>query len=158
MGYSTGGFEGIVDSASTGFLYGVVIGGMLGALISGANLGLGNLTNGSIGAKFYGSAQKTGTFFHRMASNIEGGKMALQFGRYSQITLDRSLNKAGLVGRKMPDVIGTARLGKNRLIEVTSKSQTHTQMNNKLDAILAENPNSSKGVVRWAFWLSKIFG
>lgn len=64
------------------------------------------------GGKIVGSAQDAGTFFRKMASNIQIGKMAMQIGRYFQIPLDRNMNKAGLVGRKMPDVVGKASGGK----------------------------------------------
>lgn len=121
IGAITGGAQGFLDGFVDGFMWGAVIGGITGALTSGINIATGAV-------KIAGSAQKTGTFFHRMASNIQAGKMAMQIGRYSQITLDRSLNRAGLIGRKMPDVIGTARWGKNLLVEVTSKSQTNLQM------------------------------
>ena len=84
-------------------------------------------------------------------------KMFMQNGRYSQSTLERSLNKAGLIGRKMPDVIGTARWGKNLLVEVTSKSQTYAQMAAKLTSIVATNPNSTWKVISWASWISKLF-
>lgn len=90
-----------------------------------------------------------------MASNIKAGKMAIQIGRYSQITLDKSLNKAGLIGRKMPDVIGTARWGKSLAVEVVSKSQTAIQMKNKLSAIQVYNPNLAIQVIRWAGWLGR---
>ena len=105
IGAITGGAQGFLDGFVDGFMWGAVIGGITGALTSGINIATGAV-------KIAGSAQKTGTFFHRMASNIQAGKMAMQIGRYSQTTLDRSLNRAGLIGRKMPDVIGTARWGK----------------------------------------------
>lgn len=79
----------------------------------------------------------------------------MHYNRYSQITLDRSLNKAGLVGRKMHDVIGTARWGKSLAVEVVSKSQTAVQMHNKLIAIQAYNPSLAIKVIRWASWLGR---
>ena len=143
-----GFWSGFADGAADGFLSGAIIGGVTGALTSGINIATGAVS-------IVGSAQKTGTFFHRMASNLQAGKMAIQIGRYSQITLDRSLNKAGLVGRKMPDVIGTARWGKSLAVEVVSKSQTKLQMLNKLKAIQAYNPNLTIKVVSWAGWLGR---
>ena len=150
IGGINGGWSGFMDGFTNGVLSGVVIGGITGVLSSGINIATGAV-------KIVGSAQKTGTFFHRMASNIQAGKMALQIGRYSQITLDRSLNKAGLIGRKMPDIIGTARWGKNILVEVTSKSQTYAQMAAKLTSLVSVNPNSTWKVISWAAWISKIF-
>ena len=150
IGGVTDGWSGFLNGFANGLLSGVIIGGATAALSAGINIATGAV-------KIVGSAQKTGTFFHRMASNIQAGKMAMQIGRYSQITLDRSLNKAGLIGRKMPDVIGTARWGKNLLVEVTSKSQTYAQMAAKLTSIVATNPNSTWKVISWASWISKLF-
>lgn len=148
IGAITGGAQGFLDGFVDGLMWGAVIGGITGALTSGINIATGAV-------KIAGSAQKTGTFFHRMASNIQAGKMAMQIGRYSQITLDRSLNRAGLTGRKMPDVIGTARWGKNLLVEVTSKSQINLQMANKLIKLLASNPNTTYKVIGWAARIAK---
>ena len=150
IGGVTDGWSGFLNGFANGLLSGVIIGGATAALSAGINIATGAV-------KIVGSAQKTGTFFHRMASNIQAGKMAMQIGRYSQITLDRSLNKAGLIGRKMPDVIGTARWVKNLLVEVTSKSQTYAQMAAKLTSIVATNPNSTWKVISWASWISKLF-
>ena len=145
-----GFWGGFANGSADGFMFGAIIGGVTGALTSGINIAVGAV-------KIVGTAQKTGTFFHRMASNIQAGKMAIQIGRYSQITLDRSLNRAGLIGRKMPDVIGTARWGRNLLVEVTSKSQTNLQMTNKLLKLLAGNPNTSIKVIGWAALISRLF-
>ena len=147
--FSDDGFwSGFADGTADGFMSGAIVGGITGALTAGINIATGAV-------KIVGSAQKTGTFFHRMASNIKAGKMAIQIGRYSQITLDKSLNKAGLIGRKMPDVIGTARWGKSLAVEVVSKSQTAIQMKNKLSAIQVYNPNLAIQVIRWAGWLGR---
>ena len=148
IGGITGGWHGFWNGAANGFMSGAIIGGITGALSAGANVATGAV-------KIVGSAQKTGTFFHRMASNVQAGKMAMQIGRYSQITLDRSLNKGGLIGRKMPDVIGKARWGKDLAVEVVSKSQTALQMKNKLIAIQAYNPNLAIKVIKWAGWVGR---
>ena len=148
IGGITGGWQGFWDGAASGFMSGAIIGGITGALSAGANIATGAV-------KIVGSAQKTGTFFHRMASNIQAGKMAMQVGRYSQITLDRSLKKGGLIGRKMPDVIGKARWGKDLAVEVVSKSQTALQMQTKLIAIQGYNPHLSIKVIKWAAWIGK---
>ena len=148
IGGITGGWQGFFDGAASGFMSGAIIGGIIGALGAGTNVATGAV-------KIDGSAQVTGTFFHRMASNIQAGKMAIQIGRYSKITLDRSLKRGGLIGRKMPDVVGKARWGKNLAVEVVSKSQTATQMDNKLIAIQAYNPNLAKKVIKWAGWLGR---
>lgn len=143
-----GFWNGFFDGAASGFMSGAIIGGAMGALTAGVNIATGAV-------KIVGSAQKTGTFFHRMASNISAGKMAMQIGRYSQITLDRSLNKAGLVGRKMPDVVGKARWGTDLIVEVTSKSQTHNQMLNKLTLIIASNPTARIKIIDCAAWIGR---
>ena len=143
-----GFWSGFANGAADGFMSGAIMGGMTGALTAGINIATGAV-------KIVGTAQKTGTFFHRMASNIQAGKLAMQIGKYSQITLDRSLNRAGLVGRKMPDVIGTARWGKSLAVEVVSKSQTAVQMMNKLKAIQLYNPNLSIRVISWAGWIGR---
>ena len=143
-----GFFSGFIEGASTGFMSGALIGGAIGALTAGINIATGAV-------KIVGSAQKTGIFFHRFASNVSAGKMAMQVGRYSQITLDRSLNKAGMVGRKMPDVMGKARWGRDLIVEVTSKSQTHAQMAKKLDAIIQYNPGVRKKIIDWAAWIGR---
>ena len=148
IGGITGGWQGFWNEAANGFMSGAIIGGITGALSAGANIATGAV-------KIVGSAQKTGTFFHQMASNVQAGKMAMQIGRYSQITLDRSLNKGGLIGRKMPDVIGKARWGKDLAVEVVSKSQTALQMKNKLIAIQAYNPNLAIKVIKWAGWVGR---
>lgn len=87
-----GFWSGFANGAADGFMSGAIMGGMTGALTAGINIATGAV-------KIVGTAQKTGTFFHGMASNIQAGKLAMQIGKYSQITLDRSLNRAGLVGR-----------------------------------------------------------
>ena len=150
IGGITDGWTGFLDGFANGLLSGVIIGGATAALSAGINVATGAV-------KIIGSAQKTGAFFHRFASNVQAGKMAIQIGRYSQITLDRSLNKAGLIGRKMPDVIGTARWGKNLLVEVTSKSQFKFQMINKLNQISSFNSNVKIKVISWVGWLSRLF-
>ena len=139
---------GFIEGASTGFMFGALIGGAIGALTAGINIATGAV-------KIVGSAQKTGTFFHRFASNVSAGKMAMQVGRYSQITLDRSLNKAGMVERKMPDVMGKARWGRDLIVEVTSKSQTHAQMVSKLKLISIDNPTARTKIIDLAAWIGR---
>ena len=141
---ATGGTAAIVCGAAlTGFLVGTISGGILGAVLSGGNIALG-------GIKVIGTAQKTGTVFHQAASNIEAGIMAMQPGRYSKITFDRALKTAGLIGRERPDVIGVARIGKNKLVEVVSKSQTTKQMREKCKRMESKNKNMQKSkVVGW---------
>ena len=143
IGAVTGGVMNGTDGMYTGFLVGTISGGILGAVLSGGNIALG-------GIKVIGTAQKTGTVFHQAASNIEAGILAMQPGRYSKITFDRALKTAGLIGRERPDVIGVARIGKNKLVEVVSKSQTTKQMREKCKRMESKNKNMQKSkVVGW---------
>lgn len=138
IGYAVGG----IDGALNGFGIGTAVGGAVGAALAGANIATG-------GVQIVGSAQKTGTAFHQMASNIKAGQMAMQPGRYSKITFDRALKTAGLNGRQRPDVIGVARYGKNKLVEVVSKSQTRRQMERKCIGMANNNPGTGWKVVSW---------
>ena len=138
IGYAVGG----IDGALNGFGIGTAVGGAVGATLAGANIATG-------GVQIVGSAQKTGTAFHQMASNIKAGQMAMQPGRYSKITFDRALKTAGLNGRQRPDVIGVARYGKNKLVEVVSKSQTVKQMEIKCRSMVNNNPATGWKVVGW---------
>ena len=146
----TGGLQGAIDGACSGFASGTLTGAITGAATSG----LGMIT-GTV--KVVGSAQKTGTLLHRAASNIEAGKMSVQVWKYSKITLNRSLKTAGLSGRRMPDVIGIARNGTSKLIEVVSKSQTVKQMTNKCISMATENPGATYKVIGWAATISRWF-
>lgn len=144
------GWQGALDGACTGFMTGTLIGGATGAATSSLSMATGAV-------KVVGSAQKTGTILHKAASNIEAGKMALNPIKYSKITLNRSLNTAGLSGRRMPDVIGIARNGSSKLIEVVSKSQTVKQMTAKCISMVNANPGASYKVVGWAATISRLF-
>ena len=144
------GWQGALDGACTGFMAGTLIGGVTGAATSGLSMATGAV-------KVVGSAQKTGTILHKAASNIEAGKMALNPIKYSKITLNRALNTAGLSGRRMPDVIGIARNGSSKLIEVVSKSQTVKQMTSKCISMVNANPGASYKVVGWAATISRLF-
>lgn len=146
VGYARGG----VDGALNGFGIGTVAGGVIGAGLALTNIKVG-------GVQIIGKAQKTGTPFHKMASNIKAGQMAMQPGHYSKITFDRALKTAGLEGRKRPDVIGVARYGSNKIVEVVSKSQTSGQMSRKCDGMIDMNPNSKKSVVGWPGKLANIW-
>ncbi len=115
---------GSIIGSGVGVGIGLAVGGVVGGALAGANIASG-------GTQIIGSAQKTGTAFHQMASNIEAGKMAMLPGKYSKIAFDRVLKTVGLNERKRPDVIGIARYGYNRIVEVVSKSQTVLQMGKK---------------------------
>lgn len=55
----------------------------------------------------------------------------------------------------MPDVMGKARWGRDIIIEVTSKSQTHAQMLSKLDLILVDNPTARTKIIDWAAFIGR---
>ena len=152
-GAISNGASGIVSGVCSGFMNGVIFGAVSSALLSASSITCG-------GVKVIGNAQKTGTLFHRAASNVEAGKMSMQFWKYNKITLNRCLNTAGLNGRKMPDVIGVLNNGKALLIEVLSKSQTDAQLMSKLNQIIKDNGGSKLidySIVHWAQLISKIF-
>ena len=74
-------------------------------------------------------------------------------GRYSQIGLNKSLSKMGLKGgSKRPDVIGIARKGKNKLVEVVSRSQKVSELTNKTAKMVSQNTNTTGKVIsmKWA--------
>ena len=146
----SGGLKGAIDGACSGFMTGTLIGGASGAATAGISMASGAV-------EVVGSAQKTGTLLHRAASNIEAGKMAMNPIGFSKITLNRSLNTAGLYGRRIPDVIGIARDGSSILVEVVSKSQTVGQMASKCLSMCASNPGSTWKVVGWAASFSQLF-
>jgi hypothetical protein len=148
-GAISGGIQGAIDGACSGFMNGTLSGGAAGALTSGFAVASGLV-------QVIGKAQKTGTLLHRAASNIEAGKMTMQFWKYSKVTLNRALKTAGLNGRRMPDVIGIARNGTSKLIEVVSKSQTYNQMLTKCMSMAAENPGASYKVIDWAAKISRM--
>ncbi|MCQ2513418.1 MAG: hypothetical protein MJ092_08570 [Lachnospiraceae bacterium] len=149
VGAGIGCYIGGAKGAVKGFSYGSIIGGVSGAVVAG-----GNIASGSV--EIVGAAQKTGTAFHAEASNLEDGKMLLHPGKFSKITFDRALKTAGLKGSQRPDVIGVARYGKNRLVEVVSKSQTRKQMKAKCKNMIRHNPRSGYRVVNWPAVFSKM--
>ena len=136
--------ESILDGALSGAAIGSFVGGATGAVVSSVGIKLGVV-------EVIGSAQATGATLHQFASNVAAGAMTLQPWKYKKVLLNRSLNTAGLIGSKRPDVIGVARFGKNKLVEVVSSSQRKVQMRDKLDWIINNgNPNSKSSVIDWA--------
>jgi hypothetical protein len=142
-GAITSGWDGFLDGASNGFMMGALLGAATGALSAGLNI-----LSGAVVIK--GEAQATGYLFHRFSSNVHAGKFAMQIGRYSKIGLDRSLKQVGLSGARRPDVTAVARFGKNKMIEVVSKTQTVLSQQKKIASMLASNPGTTGRVVSWA--------
>ena len=133
------GWEGALDGACSGFLSGTIIGGIGGAASAGFNIATGTTT---IVGKAHGS------LMHKLASNVEAGKMAAS-GKYSQVGLNKALKTLGLNGSKRPDVIGVARCGANKLVEIVSPSQTIASIEEKMNTMLYDNPGSVGKVVKW---------
>ncbi|MCL2522491.1 MAG: hypothetical protein FWE36_06495 [Erysipelotrichales bacterium] len=133
----------ILNGAAGGFAIGAVTGGIYGAASSVIRIATG-ATN------IYGSAQvNSATFFHRMASNMQAGKMVMS-GQYSSIYLNSGLKTAGLKGGALrPDVIGIGRFGQNTLVEVTSTTQTAAQMAAKLQMMAGMNPGVNTVLINW---------
>lgn len=96
-----------------------------------------------------GSAQKNWNLLHRFLSNVQDGKFVMQIGRYSKIGLNKSLDKLGMAGKTRPDVTAVARVGKNKFVEVVSKSQTVISQAEKINRMIASNPNTTGRVVGW---------
>ena len=132
-----GFLNGFLDGAADGFMWGAVIGGITGALTSGINVAAG-------GVKIIGSAQKTGSIFHRFASNIQAGKMAMAIGKYSEIYLNRSKG-LGLTGFR-PDVTGVTKNGL-KIVEVVSSSQTYASQVSKVAKMMSLYSHINSGMV-----------
>ena len=140
----------ILDGALTGAMLGSITGALVGGTTAAITTNTGLVT-------VSGSAQQTGTLLQRFASNVTAGSMALNPIKYKEIYLDKSLKTAGLSGSVRPDVIGVTRLGKTKIVEVVSGSQTVNQMNSKLQTIVRNNPNTVKKVIDWARKISNLF-
>ena len=138
-GSISGGLQGALDGASSGFMSGTLIGSVTGAASAGLNIASGATT-------VVGNAH--GSTLHKLATNIEAGKMAAT-GKYSQISLNRSLNTMGLNGTSRPDVIGIAKNGFNKIVEVVSPKQNTKYIVNKMSNMLSDNPGSVGKIVTW---------
>ncbi len=68
---------------------------------------------------------------------------------YSEIAMNRALKTMGLNGTKRPDVIGIARDGMHKLVEVVSPRQTIESVNRKMDIMRSMNENTVGRVVKW---------
>lgn len=132
-----GFWNGFANGAADGFMFGAIIGGATGALTSGINIATG-------GVKIVGSAQKTGSIFHRFASNIQAGKMSMALGRYSEIHLNRSKG-LGIKGFR-PDVTGVTKNGL-RVVEVVSSTQTYASQVTKVATMMGRYSHITNGLV-----------
>lgn len=89
------------------------------------------------------------------ALSQQAGKMAAS-GQYSQIGINKSLGKMGLNGgRTRPDVIGIAKNGVNKLVEVVSPRQSINYIVNKMSNMLSSNPGAVGKIVTWVRRLFK---
>jgi len=140
IGAGVGLLTGGIDGALNGFATGAIVGGAIGSAAAGFNIGTGATT---IVNKAHGST------LHKMATNIEAGKMAAS-GKYSQIALNTSLKKMGLNGGLVrPDVTGIAKRGANKIVEVVSPRQSTAYVSNKMTTMKANNPGIVGKVVTW---------
>jgi hypothetical protein len=122
-------------------MWGAIIGGATSAATAGINIATG-------GVKIIGSAQKTGYLFHRFTSNVQAGKFALQVGKYSTISLNRSLKSTGLEGGLRPDVLAIGSHGA-KVIEVVSGTQTIFDQTLKIQRMASMNPELVGIAVDW---------
>ena len=135
----SGGWQGALDGTCLGFMSGTLIGGVTGAASAGLNIATGATT-------VVGNAH--GSTLHRLATNMEAGKMAAS-GQYSRIGMNRALKTMGLNGTSRPDVIGVAKKGMNKLVEVVSPKQSTNSIINKMSKMLSNNPRSVGKIVKW---------
>lgn len=135
----SGGWQGVLDGACSGFMSGTLIGGVTGAASAGLNIATGATT-------VVGNAH--GSTLHRLATNMEAGKMAAS-GQYSRIGMNRALKTMGLNETSRPDVIGVAKKGMNKLVEVVSPKQSTNSIINKMSKMLSNNPRSVGKIVKW---------
>ncbi len=136
----SGGLQGALDGACSGFMSGTLIGGVTGAASAGLNIVTGATT-------VVGNAH--GSTLHKLATKMEAGKMAAS-GQYSQIGINKSLGKMGLNGGRIrPDVIGIAKNGANKLVEVVSPSQSTNYIVNKMSKMLSSNHGTVGKIVTW---------
>ena len=135
----SGGWQGALDGACSGFMSGTLIGGATGAASAGLNIATGATT-------VVGNAH--GSTLHKLATNMETGKMAAS-GQYSQIGMNKALKTMGLNGTSRPDVIGVAKNGINKLVEVVSPKQSIGYIVGKMSSMLSGNPGSVGKIVTW---------
>ena len=141
----SGGWQGALDGACSGFMSGTLIGGVTGAASAGLNIATGATT-------VVGNAH--GSTLHKLATNMEAGKMAAS-GQYSQIGVNKALKTMGLNGTSRPDVIGVAKNGMNKIVEVVSPRQSTNYIINKMSNMLSNNPGSVGKIVNWVRRLFK---
>lgn len=118
---------------------GTLIGGATGAASAGMNIATGATT---VVGKAHGS------ILHKLATNMEAGKMAAS-GQYSQIDMNKALKTMGLNGTSRPDVIGVAKNGINKRVEVVSPKQSTGYIVGKMSSMLSGNPGSVGKIVTW---------
>ena len=88
------------------------------------------------------------TGLHKLASNIEAGKMASS-GKYTEIGLNKALSSLGLEENCRPDVIGLARKGVNLIVEVVSPKQDTSYIVKKMAKMLSQNTGSAGKIIKW---------
>ena len=141
----SGGWKGALDGACTGFMSGTLIGGVTCAASAGINIATGSTA-------IVGNAH--GSVLHKLATKMEAGKMAAS-GQYSQIGVNKALKTMGLNGTSRPDVIGIAKNGVNKLVEIVSPRQSTGYIVDKMSNMLSNNSGSMGKIVTWVRGLFK---
>jgi len=141
----SGGWQRALDGACSGFMSGTLIGSVTGAASAGLNIATGATT-------VVGNAH--GSILHKLATNMEAGKMVAS-GQYSQIGVNKALKTMGLNGTSRPDVIGIAKKGVNKLVEVVSPRQSIGTIISKMNNMISDNAGTVEKIVTWVRRLFK---
>ncbi len=94
---------------------------------------------------------------HRLATNVEAGKMLIS-NKYSSLYMNKALNSSGMVGTSRPDIIGITKNGANKIVEIVSPKQSTTYIFNKVSKMTSSNPNSIGKVIVWVRKIFEIIG
>ena len=70
-------------------------------------------------------------------------------GQYSQIGVNKALKTMGLNGTSRPDVIGIAKNGVNKFVEIVSPRQSTNYVIGKMSNMLSSNQGSIGKIVTW---------
>lgn len=143
----SGGKKGAAGGATTGFLGGTLVGAVGGATLGYASVATGTVVSGGTHA----------SSIHRLATNVEAGKMLIS-NKYSSLYMNKALNSSGMVGTSRPDIIGIAKNGANKIVEVVSPKQSTTYIFNKVSKMTSSNPNSIGKVIVWVRKIFEIIG
>ena len=76
-------------------------------------------------------------------------------GQYSQIGVNKALKTMGLNGTSRPDIIGIAKNGANKFVEIVSPRQSTDYIISKMSNMLSNNPGCIGKKVTWVRGLFK---